>query len=86
MSHINAHRDGHNAILYPSCQHMTSRTAKMSAGNSCAAYMREYRKRRRLEEDNCNIVPKRTKLHAEQHREYRETHKNLTAEYICLQR
>jgi hypothetical protein len=35
----------------------------MSAGNSRAAYMTEYRKRRRLE-DNCNNVPKRTKLHA----------------------
>jgi hypothetical protein len=40
---------------------------KMSAGNSRDAYMREYRKRKRLEEDNCNNVPKRTKLRAERH-------------------
>jgi hypothetical protein len=33
--------------------------------------MREYRKRKRLE-DNCNNLPKRTKLNAEQQREYRE--------------
>jgi hypothetical protein len=37
----------------------------MSAGNSNAAYMREYRKRMQLEEDNCNNVPKQTKLNAE---------------------
>jgi hypothetical protein len=54
----------------------------MSAGNSRAAYMREYRKRKRLEEDNCNNVPKRTELHAERQREYKETHKNLCAEYV----
>jgi hypothetical protein len=58
----------------------------MSAGNSVAAYMREYKKRKRLEEDNCNNVPKRTKLNAEQQREYRETHKNLSAEYVRFQR
>jgi hypothetical protein len=44
----------------------------MSAGNSRAAYMREYRKRKRLEEDNCNNVPKRTKLNAERQRDYRK--------------
>jgi hypothetical protein len=58
----------------------------MSAGNSRAAYMREYRKRKRLEEDNCNNVTKRTKLHAERQREYGEIHKNLTAEYMRFQR
>jgi hypothetical protein len=67
---------------------MTSRTDKMSACNSRdaysrAAYMREYRKRKLLEEDSCNNVPKRTKLHAERQREYRETHKNLFYEYMC---
>jgi hypothetical protein len=36
----------------------------MSAGDSRAAYMREYRKRKRLEEDNDNNVPKRANLHA----------------------
>jgi hypothetical protein len=65
---------------------MTSRTDKKSAGNSRAAYMREYRKWKRLEEDNCNNVPKRTKLHAERQREYGETHKNLPAEYMRFQR
>jgi L-rhamnose mutarotase len=55
----------------------------MSVGNSCAAYMRVYRKRKQLEEDNCNDVPKRTKLNAERQREYRETHKNLYVEYMC---
>jgi hypothetical protein len=54
----------------------------MSAGNNRAAYMREYRKRKRLEEDNCNNVPKRTKLHAERESEYTETHKNLSAGYV----
>jgi hypothetical protein len=44
----------------------------MSAGNSRAAYMREYRKRTRLEQDNCNNVPKGTKLNAEQERDYRK--------------
>jgi hypothetical protein len=44
--------------------------------------MREYRKRKRLEEDNCNNVSKRTKLHTERQREYRETRKNLSAEYM----
>jgi hypothetical protein len=29
------------------------------------------------------MYPKGTKLHAEQQREYRETHKNLSAEYMC---
>jgi hypothetical protein len=61
---------------------MASGTDKMSTGNSRAAYMREYRKRKRLEEDNCNNIPKGTKLHAERQREYRETHKNLSAEYM----
>jgi hypothetical protein len=65
---------------------MMPRTDKMSAGNSRAAYIREYRKRMQLEEDNCNNVPKWTKLHAEQQREYRETHKNLSAEYMRFQR
>jgi hypothetical protein len=37
-SHINTHRDGHNAIIWPSCQHMMSHTDKISAGNSHAAY------------------------------------------------
>jgi hypothetical protein len=37
--------------------------------------MREYMKRKRLEEGNCNNVPKRIKLHAERQREYRETQK-----------
>jgi hypothetical protein len=60
---------------------MTSCTDNIADGNSRAAYMREYKKRKRLE-DNCNNVPKRTKLHAERHREYRETHKNVSAEYM----
>jgi tRNA A37 methylthiotransferase MiaB len=47
----------------------------MSAGNSRAACMREYKKRKRIEKDNCNNVRKRTKLHAERLREYTETHK-----------
>jgi hypothetical protein len=34
--------------------------------------MREYRKRKRLEGDNCNNVPKRTKLNAERQRDYRK--------------
>jgi hypothetical protein len=56
---------------------------KMTAGNSRAAYMREYRKRKRLEEDNCSNVPKRIKLSVERQREYRETHKtNLLI--ICV--
>jgi hypothetical protein len=54
----------------------------MSAGNSHAAYMRKYRKMKRLEEGNCNNVPKRRKLHAERQHEYRETHKNISAEYM----
>jgi hypothetical protein len=58
----------------------------MSTGNSRAAYMREHRKMKRLEEDNCNNVPKQTNLHAERQREYREIHKNLSAEYIRFQR
>jgi hypothetical protein len=51
---------------------MTSRTDKISAGNSRAAYMREYRKRKRLEEDNCNNVHKRTKINFERQRDYRK--------------
>jgi hypothetical protein len=39
---------------------MTSHTDKMSAGNSGAAYMRQYSKRKQLEENNCNNVPKRS--------------------------
>jgi hypothetical protein len=54
---------------------MTSRTHKISAGNSRAAYMREYKKRKRLEEDNCSNVPKRTKLNSERQREYKEIQK-----------
>jgi hypothetical protein len=54
----------------------------MFAGNSCAAYMRQYRKRKRLEEDNCNNVTKQTKLNAERQHEYRETYKNLCVEYM----
>jgi hypothetical protein len=71
-----------DAILQASCQCMMSRTDTMSTGNSRAAYMREYRIMMRLEEENCNNIPKGTKLHAEQLREYRETHTNLSAEYI----
>jgi hypothetical protein len=63
---------------------MTSRTDKLSAGNSRAEYMREYTKRKMLEEDICNNVPKRTKLHAKRRREYTETHKNLSAEHIVI--
>jgi hypothetical protein len=51
---------------------MTARTNKMSAGNSRAACMREYRKWKRLEEDNCNNVPKITKLNLERQRDYRK--------------
>jgi hypothetical protein len=69
-----------DAILQASCQRMTSRTNKMTAGSSRAAHMREYRKRKRLEEDNCNNVFKRTKLNAQRQREYRETHKTVSAE------
>jgi hypothetical protein len=65
---------------------MTSRTDKMFAGNSRAAYMREYRKTKRSEEDNCNNVPKRKTLHAERQSEYKETDKNLSAEYTRFQR
>jgi hypothetical protein len=36
----------------------------------------------RLEEDICNNVPKRTKLNAERQGEYREIHKNISAEYM----
>jgi hypothetical protein len=39
-------------------------------------------KRKRLEEDNCNNVPKRLKLHAERQHEFGETHQNLSAEYM----
>jgi hypothetical protein len=59
---------------------MKSRTDKVSHGNSRAAYMREYKKKKQLEEDNCNNVPKRKKLNAERQREYKETHKNVSAE------
>jgi hypothetical protein len=52
----------------------------MLAGNIRAAYMSEHRKGKRLEEDNCFNVPKRTKLNVEEQREYTETHKNLCAE------
>jgi hypothetical protein len=44
--------------------------------------MREYKKRKPLEEGNCNLVPKRTKLCAERQRAYRETRKNLYVEYV----
>jgi hypothetical protein len=53
---------------------MMSRTDKMLADNIRATYMKEYRKRKRLEEDNYNNVPKRTKLHVERQHEYRGTH------------
>jgi hypothetical protein len=65
---------------------MISLADKMSAGNSHAACMRKYRKRKRLEEGNCNNVPERTKLHAELQREYREMHENLSAEYMHIYR
>jgi hypothetical protein len=52
----------------------------MSAGNDRAAYMSEYKKRKRIEEDKCNNVPKRTKLNAERLLEYTKTHKDLSAE------
>jgi hypothetical protein len=55
----------------------------MSAGNNRAEYATEYRERKRLEEDNCNNVSKRTKLSGERQPEYRETHKILSAEYMC---
>jgi hypothetical protein len=35
--------------------------------------MREYRKRKRLEGDGCNNVPKRAKLNAERQRDYRKS-------------
>jgi hypothetical protein len=54
----------------------------MFAGNSRAEYVRDYKKKKRLEENNCNNVPKRTKLHAEIQHEYRETHKDVSAEYM----
>jgi hypothetical protein len=59
---------------------MTSRTDKMSANNSRSAYMREYRKRKRLEGDNCNNVPKRTKLNGERQCDHRKrkTQENKT--------
>jgi hypothetical protein len=44
---------------------MKSRIDKMSAGITRAVYMKEYRKRKRLEEDTCNNASKRTKLNAE---------------------
>jgi hypothetical protein len=54
----------------------------MAAANSRASYMRHYRKQKRLAEDNCNDVPKRTKLNAERQSEYSEIHKNISAEYM----
>jgi hypothetical protein len=36
----------------------------------------------RLEGVICNNVPKRKKLNAERQREYREIHKNISAEYM----
>jgi ribosomal protein S21 len=54
----------------------------MSAGKCRAAYMRVYKKSKPLEEGNCDNVLKRTKLHAERQREYRETHKKLSAEIM----
>jgi hypothetical protein len=45
---------------------------KISTINSHAAYMREYRKRKQLEGDNCNNVPKRTKLNAKKQHDYRK--------------
>jgi hypothetical protein len=50
---------------------MTSRADKMPIDNSRSAYMKEYRKGKWLEEDNCNNVPKQTKLNAEQQHECR---------------
>jgi hypothetical protein len=47
------------------------RHALISSGNSRAAYMTEHRKRKRLEEDNCNNASKWTKLHTERQRKYR---------------
>jgi hypothetical protein len=44
--------------------------------------VREYRKRKQLEEDNCNNVPKWTKLNAKRQHEYKEAHKNLYIEYM----
>jgi hypothetical protein len=55
---------------------MTTRTDKISAGNSCAAYMREYNKRKQLEEYYFNNIPQRPTLNADRQREYKETHKN----------
>jgi hypothetical protein len=52
---------------------MTSHTEEMSAGNSRAIYMREYSRRKRLEEDICNNVAKRTKLNAERQLDYRKS-------------
>jgi hypothetical protein len=57
---------------------MTSRTDKMSAGNSRAAYMREYNERKRLEKQYFNNIPKRPTLNAERQSEYKETYKNLS--------
>jgi hypothetical protein len=54
----------------------------MSVGNSRAACTREDLKRKRSEEGNCNNVPKRRKLNAEGQREYRETYKNISAEFM----
>jgi hypothetical protein len=45
---------------------------KPQAGNSRAAYMREYRKRMRVEKDICNNAPKRRMLNAERQRDYRK--------------
>jgi hypothetical protein len=51
---------------------MKSRTEKISAGNSRAAYMREYKKRKQLVGDYSNNVPKRTKLNAERQRYHKK--------------
>jgi hypothetical protein len=59
---------------------MTSHIHKISNGNSRAAYTREYRKRKRVEEDNCNNVPKRTKLNGEGQSGYRDKNENLSAD------
>jgi hypothetical protein len=62
-------------------QHKAQEIKMTQAGNSHAACMRENRKRKWLEEGNCNNVRKWTKLNAERTREYRETH-NTSAEYM----
>jgi hypothetical protein len=49
-------------------------------------FMREYRKRKRLEGDNYNNVPKRTKLNVERQRDYRKrkTQENKTSQAFML--